>query len=187
MVSSASHTGPRPRPASPFLRTNINMRYLSMVLLVVAALRAESTMVRVVAIEDGQTITIDRSGTRERVRLAGVEVTNDPAARELLRWTAGEAWVMLEPAGGGEFLVYRSPDALLLNRELVLRGFARATLPATAPELRAPSRYLGVIDPPSTPQKPPAKISEGRRPKTDSGTSRRSPAPRSRRARSPGR
>ena len=159
-----------------------------MVLLVVAALRAESTMVRVVAIEDGQTITVDRSGTRERVRLAGVEVTNDAAARELLRWTAGEAWVMLEPAGSGGFLVYRSPDALLLNRELVLRGFARATLPATAPELRAPSRYLGVIDPPSTPQsKPPAKVSEGRRQKTDSGTSRRSSAPRSRRARSPGR
>jgi hypothetical protein len=149
-------------------------------------------MVRVVAIEDGRTVTVDRNGTRERVRLAGVEVTNDAAARELLRWTAGEAWVMLEPAGGGEFLVYRSPDALLLNRELVLRGFARATLPATAPELRAPSRYLGTIDPPSTPQrtpqsKPPAKVSEGRRPKTDSGTSRRSSAPRSRRARSPGR
>jgi hypothetical protein len=163
-----------------------------MFLLVVAALRAESAMVRVVAIEDGRTITVDRNGTRERIRLAGVEVTNDASARELLRWTAGEAWVMLEPAGGGEFLVYRSPDALLLNRELVLRGFARATLPATAPELRAPSRYLGTIDPPSTPQttrqaKPPAKVSEGRRQRTDSGTSRRSSAPRSRRARSPGR
>ena len=137
-----------------------------------------STMVRVVAIEDGRTLTVDRNGTRERVRLAGVTITDDARARELLRWTIGDAWVMLEPSANGEFLLYRSPDALFLNRELVLRGFARATAHGIEPELRAPSRYLGEINP------PPARVTAPE-PRTRTGTSRRSTAPRSRPSRAP--
>lgn len=139
-------------------------------------------MVRVVAVEDGRTITIDRNGARERIRLAGVTVTDDARARELLRWTAGNAWVMLEPAGAGEFLVYRSPDALFLNRELVLRGYAVATIHGIEPDLRAPSRYLGEIDPPDVRRQ--SRVSESE-PRKRSGTSRRSTAPRSRSSRSP--
>lgn len=137
-------------------------------------------MVRVVSIEDGRTITVDRNGTRERIRLAGVEVTDDAQAAALLRWTAGE-WVMLEAAGNGEFLVYRSPDALFLNRELVLRGFARATLDGIAPDLRPPARYLGTYDPPKS-QPPQARVNAPKR-RTSSDTSRRSPAARAPRAR----
>ena len=141
-------------------------------------------MVRVVGIEDGRTITVERGGVRERVQLAGVAITDEAKARELLRWTAGEAWVMLEPAAGG-FLVYRSPDALLLNRELVLRGFARATLPGIEPELRAPSRYLGEFNPPpSSTQK---RVSESAPRRTRSDTSRRSKAAPSPPSRSRGR
>ena len=161
------------------------MRFFSVVVFSLLTFGLEAAMVRVVSIEDGRTIVVDRNGTRERVRLAGVEITDDARSRELLRWTAVEAWVMLEAAGHGEFLVYRSPDALFLNRELVLRGFARATLPGIEPELRAPARYLGTIDPPATRSRPPAKVSDERRSQTGSGTSRRSKAPRSPRSRAP--
>src|SRR5687768_10257180 len=123
------------------------MRFFSVMVLLVAALRAEAAMVRVVGVVDGRTNAIERNGVREQVKLAGVEVTNEAAARELLRWTATDAWVMLEASGNGEFLAYRSPDALFLNRELVLRGYARPTSAVIAPELRPPSRYLGEIDP----------------------------------------
>lgn len=131
-------------------------------------------MVRVVAIEDGRTIVVERGTARERVRLAGVTITDDARAKELLRWTAGEAWVMLEAAEGGEFLVYRSPDALMLNRELVARGFARATLPSIQPDLRAPSRYLGEWNPPASSTQSKQKVSESTPRRTRSGTSRRS-------------
>lgn len=157
------------------------MRFISVFVFLVAALRADAAMVRVVRIDDGRTITIDRNGTREQIRLAGVSVTDDARARELLRWTALDAWVMLDPAGGGEFLVYRSPDALFLNRELVLRGFARATQHGIEPDLRAPSRYLGEINPPAV---DPRRASESAS-RTRSDTSRRSSTPRSRQPRSP--
>jgi len=134
-------------------------------------------MARVLSIDDGRTLTVERNGVRERVRLAGVDVTDDARARDLLRWTAGDAWVMLEPAPGGEFLVYRSPDALFINRELVLRGYARATAHGIEPDLRAPSRYLGTIDPPLRPA-PAAKAPrvDARQDRSGSGASRRSAA-----------
>jgi hypothetical protein len=156
------------------------MRFISLVVILVAALRAEAAMVRVVAIEDARTLVVERGGARERVRLAGIEITDDAKARELLRWTAGEAWVMLEAAEGG-FLVYRSPDALMLNRELVARGYARATLPNIQPELRAPSRYLGEWNPPASSTQSRPGISEPSPRRTRSGTSRRSPGSPSRR------
>ncbi len=160
------------------------MRFFSVVIFLVAALRVEAAMVRVVAIENGRTITIERNGARESVRLAGVEVSDDARARDLLHWTIGNAWVMVESAGNGEYLVYRSPDALFLNRELVLRGYARATLANIAPELRPPSRYLGEFQPADPPRaKPP--VSEKKPPRTGTGKSPRSSKPRSRRARAP--
>jgi hypothetical protein len=157
------------------------MRVFKALVFVLFALRAEAAMVRVVSVEDGRTITVERNGSRERIRLAGVEITDETQARQLLRWTAGD-WVMLEAAGNGEFLVYRSPDALFLNRELVLRGFARATLDGITPELRPPSRYLGTYDPPRT-QTPQPRVSAPSRRRTSSDTSRRSPAARAPRAR----
>lgn len=153
------------------------MRFILAMVFSLAALHLDAAMVRVVRIDDGRTITIDRNGTHEQVRLAGVTITDDARARELLRWTTLGTWVMLEPSGNGEFLVYRSPDALFLNRELVLRGFARATQHGIEPELRAPSRYLGELDP------PPVVSAPGTR--TGSGTSRRSSAQRSRPPRAP--
>ncbi|HUP60621.1 MAG TPA: hypothetical protein VNA69_09410 [Thermoanaerobaculia bacterium] len=106
-------------------------------------LPAQAEMLRVVAIQDGRTVAVDRNGTRTSVRLAGVAVTDELHARELLRWTLLGFWVKLEPAANGELLVWRSPDAMFINRELVLRGYARATLEGIAPDTRVPMIYLG--------------------------------------------
>lgn len=145
-------------------------RILFIFLTLLTVVRAEGAMVRVVGIENGRTIVVDRGGTRVSVRLAGVAITDELRARELLRWTIGTSWVMVE-AAGEEFLVYRSPDALFLNRELVLRGCARATMPGIEPETQLAVTYLGVINP-GAPTAAPA-------PKNGSGAARRSPAPRS--------
>ena len=147
------------------------------------ALRAESAMVRVVGIENGRTITIERGGTRVSARLAGVTITDELRARELLRWTIGTSWVMLE-ASGDEFLAYRSPDALFINRELVLRGFARATLPGIEPENTLAVTYLGEVNPAG----PQARATAAPVPRTGSGTRRppRATPPRRATARSTG-
>jgi hypothetical protein len=163
-------------------------------------LRAEAAMVRVIGIENGRTITIDDRGTRVSVQLAGVVITDELRARELLRWTIGGAWVMLEDIPedipkdkGGAALVYRSPDALFINRELVLRGCARATLPGIEPENRPAVTYLGEINPEGPQRDGPQRgaRSAAPAPGSGSGTRRRpraspTPAGRSRSSRTPG-
>lgn len=145
-------------------------RIIFTIFMFLIALRAEAAMVRVVAIENGRTLTIERNGTRSSVVLAGVGITDELRARELLRWTIGTSWVMLEPSGDG-FLAYRSPDALFINRELVLRGCARATLPGIQPAHQLDVTYLGQLHPEGRPPKTAAK-ERG----SGSGTSRRSRA-----------
>lgn len=132
-------------------------RIIFIILILLSALRVSATtMVRVLAVEDGRTLAVDRNGTRERVHLAGVAITDELRARELLRWTLGTSWVMLEPAHDGTFRVYRSPDALFVNRELVLRGFARATLAGIEPENAVIGRYLGEVNPAGPQSRPEA-------------------------------
>jgi hypothetical protein len=157
------------------------MRYLSILVFAVAALRADAAMVRVVEVVDGRTVVVERGAARETVRLAGLEVTDEIRARDLLRWTAVGAWVMLEPAEGGAFLVYRSPDAMFLNRELVMRGFARSTIAGLEPDLRPPSRYLGELNLPPK-EKAQRERATPRSDRKGSGTSRRSTTSPSRRA-----
>jgi hypothetical protein len=53
--------------------------------------------------------------------------------------------LLLEVQRDGEYFVYRSPDALFVNRELVLRGFARATLPEVEPAQHVIVTYLGTM------------------------------------------
>lgn len=150
------------------------------ILILTLALSANAAMVRVVSIDNGRTITIDDHGTRTSVQLAGITITDELHAREMLRWTIGDAWVMLERAGD-EVLVYRSPDALFINRELVVRGFARATLAGIEPEHRLDVTYLGEVNPGSN---------AGPELRSGTGTRRRpasapTPAPVARSTRSP--
>ena len=111
-------------------------------------LRAE--MVRVVAVENARTLVVERNGAREQVHLAGVAIVDEARATQLLRWTVGTSWVLLEPHPAGGHLVYRSPDALFVNRELVQRGYARATQHGIEAASNLIVTYLGEIDPPST-------------------------------------
>ncbi|HEX7708948.1 MAG TPA: hypothetical protein VF701_21000 [Thermoanaerobaculia bacterium] len=171
-------------------------RYRFIFLLFVLALSTplQARMLRVVAVENGRTITaVDRDGNQHSIRLAGVAVESEVSARELLRWTLDSAWVLVENTADG-YLVWRSPDALFVNRELVLRGYATATLPGILPEPGASVTYLGTINPsgpqaaakqttaskakpvarPKAPKPPPVKAAKAAGTGRDSG--RRSPA-----------
>ncbi len=138
------------------------------------SLSANAAMVRVVSIDDARSITIEHDGVREHIQLAGIEVTDARHAEELLRWTLAKSWVMVEKQPNGGHLVWRSPDALFVNRELVLRGYARATAFGIEPQPIVIVTYLGEVDPPLN--APMARESR-------SGTDRRSPAPPSRKTR----
>lgn len=131
------------------------------------ALRLDAAMVRVIGIHDARTIVVERNGSREAIRLAGIVVVDETRAADLLRWSVVSTWVLLEPHAGGGHLVFRSPDALFVNRELVLRGYARATDHGIEPERNLSVTYLGEVDPPMPPP-----TATGRQ--TGSGTSRRS-------------
>jgi hypothetical protein len=110
-----------------------------------AGLRLEASMVRVLGVDDGQTLVVQGAGEVVTVKLAGIVLTDDGGARALLQWTLVSNWVMLEPQPDGGFFVYRSPDALFVNRELVARGFARATLPSIEPQQHVVVTYLGTL------------------------------------------
>jgi hypothetical protein len=140
--------------------------------LVVLTLRVDAAMVRVVDVRDGRTLVVEHDGKRETVQLAGVAIVDDARATDLLRWNVVSTWVMLEAHPGGGYLVYRSPDALFVNRELVVRGYARATAHGIEPERNLAVTYLGVLDPPGW---SPATATQ---PRTSSDTRRRSSASR---------
>jgi hypothetical protein len=140
---------------------------------------ADAAMLRVVGVHDGRTILVERGGKQETMVLGGVEILDEARARDLLNWTLDSAWVMLERTASGEVLVFRTPDALFINRELVRRGYARATLREVAPEIRLNVTYLGQVDPPGVRSRITAPESQ-----TGSGTDRRSRAQPARRAKS---
>jgi len=146
------------------------MKLTSLIFSLMAAVCAHAGMVRVVSVDGARVLTIEENGRRERIELAGVEIVNEARAAELLRWTVGNAWVLVEKHSSGGHLVWRSPDALFVNRELVLRGYARATAFGIEPESNLRMTYLGQFD-------PPLSAAPGG---TGTGTDRRSTAPRSR-------
>ena len=125
--------------------------FFSLITLLFITLRIDAAMVRVVGVTDGQTLVVDRGGVNVEIKLAGVAVTDDANARTLLKWTVGSSWVLLEEEPNGCHFVYRSPDALFINRELVARGFARATLPNLEPQSNVVVTYLGTMFAPAAP------------------------------------
>src|SRR5689334_21325647 len=98
-------------------------KFIFLIGLILIAIRVDAAMVRVVDVQDGRTLVIERNGSRELVRLAGLAIIDEARATDLLRWSVVSFWVMLEPHSGGGQLAYRSPDALFINRELVQRGY----------------------------------------------------------------
>lgn len=124
------------------------MKRIPLILSLMLAVCAQARMVRVVSVDDARTLTVEHDGKREQIRLAGVEIVDPHQAAQLLRWTVGSAWVLAEPHPGGGCLVYRSPDALFVNRELVVRGYARATAFGIEPESNLRVTYLGQVEAP---------------------------------------
>jgi hypothetical protein len=147
------------------------MKLTSLILSLMIPVCAQAAMVRVVSVDDARSITVEENGRRVRIQLAGLVITDAARASDLLRWTIGTSWVLIEPHAGGGHLVWRSPDALFVNRELVVRGYARATTFGIEPESNLNVTYLGQIDPPLSP--PTAR-------RTRSGSDRRSTTPPSR-------
>lgn len=107
--------------------------------------RLDASMVRVLGVTDGRTLVVERGGAQVTVKLAGIALTDDLNARRLMEWTLVSRWVMLKEQPGGGVYAYRSPDALFVNRELVSRGFARATLPTIEPQQHVVVTYLGTL------------------------------------------
>jgi hypothetical protein len=168
----------------------MNFRIALFILSLCIATSIEAAMVRVIAVEDGRTLVIEKTSAtaqpaRERIHLAGIALVDEPAARALLQWTlASNAWVLVEEQPGGGHLVYRSPDAMFLNRELVLRGYARATLPGIEPESHVPVTYLGTYNPATLPTAVPPRAARGVRSGSATGSGSGS-GPRSRARPSP--
>jgi hypothetical protein len=148
---------------------------------------AGGTMLRVVRVGEHATVVVQGKQGESVLRLAGIEITDAAGAQELLRWSVGTSWIMVETEpqqGDGFVYIYRSPDALFLNRELVNRGYARATLPTVAPATYVPVTYLGELNPPAIrtmKMKAPKSATQSR---TGKGTSRPSKASPARRGRS---
>jgi hypothetical protein len=159
----------------------MNIRKIVLIFSFVVALRADAAMVRVVAVLDGRTLAVERAGVREQLTLAGVAIADEKGARTMLEWTLVSRWISLEEAPGG-VLAYRSPDALFVNRELVLRGYARATLPVVEPQTHVPVTYLGTLD---LPGPRPAAAAAGPRVRTERGSGSGSDRPRRPRAARP--
>jgi hypothetical protein len=125
------------------------------------SLSASAAMSRVVAVTDSRTIVVEVDGVRSPVALSGVAVaaSEETAAVDFLRRIVTGAWVLVE---NGD--IYRSPDGLYVNGEMIRRAW------------RASSnmRYLGEWDPPARRSSVAAAAPGRRRPRAGAAT-RRSP------------
>jgi hypothetical protein len=117
------------------------------VLSFLVSLNVHAAMVRVVEVQDGRTLVVERNGQRETIRLAGISIVDEARASDLLQWTLGTSWILAERQPNGEHFVFRSPDAMFVNRELVTRGYARATQYGIEPESNLRVTYLGDVEP----------------------------------------
>jgi hypothetical protein len=126
-------------------------------------------MARVTAVSENATLIVEKDAKSVEVKLAGVEITDMLGARELLQWSVVRSWVMLEGTDAQAY-VYRSPDAMFINRELVERGYARATLAGIEKPLTVPVTYHGQLQ--LGPRPPVKSGAPAPRPRTGSRTSR---------------
>lgn len=100
-------------------------------------------MLRVVAIADAQTVVV-QGATAVPVRLAGVVITDPVGARAFLA-TALTGVLVTGEKRGDAYLIWRSPDAMFVNRELVTRGYARATMQDVAPQHHFTMTWFGEL------------------------------------------
>ena len=113
---------------------------LSLAFVFLFAVSVQAGMVRVLRVSGPSAIVVERDGSPVEVRLTGIEITDPQNAVAYLTWTLQSSWVMVEDGR-----VYRSPDALVINDELVRRGFARSTSASLV--AHTPAIYLGELNP----------------------------------------
>lgn len=82
-------------------------------------------MVRVIDVKDARTLIVDRAGVASDIKLGDVVIPpgEETAAIEFLRGKVVQHFVMVESNARGEAYVYRSPDALFINGELLRRAY----------------------------------------------------------------
>ena len=82
-------------------------------------------MARFTNVIDSRTIVVDRAGVSEVVHLTNVDVPaqDEPAARAYLAQTLTGTFVYVENGN-----VYRSPDALFINRELAFGAYSAPSI-----------------------------------------------------------
>lgn len=139
VLFSRSHLNRR-RPAVSRSASTTRMRLRIFFVFFLAASAQAAPMYRVVRIAGPAAIVVEREGVQSEVRFADIEIIDARNAVACLSWTIGSSWVMIENGR-----VYRSPDALLINDELVRKGFARRT--AGSPGFQTPATYLGDLNP----------------------------------------
>jgi hypothetical protein len=95
------------------------------ILVLSATALSAAPMVRVVDVKDARTLIVNQGGVRTEVRLGDVIIPpgEDAAAIEFLRAKVVDHYVMLENGAHGDVYVYRSPDALFINGELLRRAY----------------------------------------------------------------
>lgn len=98
--------------------------FFSILILTASSLFA-APMVRVIDVKDARTLIVDRAGVAVEVKLGDVVIPagEETAAIAFLRTKVVERYVMLESNARGEAYVYRSPDALFINGELLRRAY----------------------------------------------------------------
>lgn len=138
---------PAPRfvsPKSPAPTNEMMNRFLVAVTIFFAAVstHAAPPLLRVTEVLDARTIV---AGDRQ-LRLAGIDVAaDDSQATATLRSLILGQWIMVEtdPGSGAAFL-YRSPDALFVNRELVRRGVVLARPGELLDDPHIQPQFLGI-------------------------------------------
>jgi hypothetical protein len=138
-----------PARAIPHPQTTPMRFFPGFIFLVAVSLQA-APMARVIRIAGPATIIVEHDGVPSEVRLSGIEVTDPQKSFAYLTWTILSSWVMVEDGR-----VYRSPDALLINDDLVRKGFARSTSPTLV--TRTPAVYLGDLNPERAPKPQPPR------------------------------
>lgn len=96
-------------------------RLFAILVLSLFALPMSATMVRVARVVDSHTIVLDGGNT---VTLRGVEIppADEALATDYLRSLLGNCWVLVE---NGD--VYRSPDGLYVNGQLITHAYRATT------------------------------------------------------------
>jgi hypothetical protein len=133
-------------------------------------------MSRVVAIVDSHTLVVENGSARTTVQLTGVALPPDAEthAIEFLNAEVLNRWVLVETSANGTF-VYRSPDALSINRAVAATWtdgpsqHIATILGTSAPggRVAAPAKPSGPLLPLEkyAPTTPPKRVSQPRAPR----------------------